>query len=67
MKKVLILTSVLLLNGCFYQVANNIDIKKAVKFCGGVDKIEEIEVWFGGAEYIRCTNTETTTTSKVAL
>ena len=46
----------LLLTGCFYQTVNQFDIERARSFCGGVDKIVEIESTFLGWEAALCTN-----------
>lgn len=47
-----IITS-LSLTGC-YQVANNVDLRKAVAFCGGVENIELVRVHFEGSEGVKC-------------
>jgi hypothetical protein len=54
MKHLLILALTLSLSGCFYQSANNTDLKKAVYFCDGINNIERINVHFNGAETVRC-------------
>lgn len=66
-KLILVLLSITMLQGCFYQVASNIDIKKAIKFCGGVDKVQEIEVWVTGEEKVICSDTNKGFLDRVAL
>lgn len=58
-KLFLIVVSVVALQGCFHQNTSKIDIKKAVEFCGSVDKVWEIQVNFLGGEYITCTDYST--------
>lgn len=56
MKKLIILLSVLSLSGCFYQKTSKIDIQKAIYFCGSVDNIWDVSVYFSGDEVITCTD-----------
>ena len=55
-KLILVLLSVSILQGCIYQKASKVDIQKAIKFCGSVDKIWDITINFVGNEYITCTD-----------
>ncbi len=54
MKHLLILALTLSLTGCFYQSANNTDLRKAEYFCNGVDNVESIDVVFDGKEFVNC-------------
>jgi len=53
-KLCIVLTCSLLMSGCFYQSANNTDLKKAIYFCNGISNIERINVRFDGEEYVKC-------------
>jgi hypothetical protein len=44
------------LSGCFHQTVNSSDIATAIKACGGLDKIQEIQAIFTGSEVATCTN-----------
>lgn len=50
----LIITTSFLLSGCFWQTANNIDLKKAAYFCGGLDKVVEVTISVDGTESVLC-------------
>lgn len=54
--KYFILIGCLSLTGCMYQTIDQFDIRRAAKFCGGVDKIVEIESTSFGRENALCTN-----------
>lgn len=54
--KSLVFVMCLSLTGCFYQTVNQFDIQRARSFCGGADKIVEIESTFLGGEAALCTN-----------
>lgn len=54
--KYLILIGCLSLTGCFYQTVGQFDIQRARNFCGGIDKIVEIEAHFNGDENVTCLN-----------
>lgn len=56
--KSLVLFMCLSLTGCFYQVVNQFDIKRASKACGGVEKIVQISADFNGQEKVLCMNAE---------
>ena len=49
------LTLALLLSGC-YQSVNTYDINRAVKHCGGVENIVEINLVFTGDESVLCSD-----------
>lgn len=53
MKKLLLILSIVGLTGC-YQSVNQTDLKKAVTYCGSVDKIEYIHVHMDGDEFTKC-------------
>lgn len=44
----------LLLAGC-YQSVNNMDLRKALHTCKGVDNIDYIEIMAHGDEIVKCT------------
>lgn len=44
------------LSGCFHQTVDSSDIATAIKACGGLDKIQEIQATFSGGESVTCTN-----------
>lgn len=54
------------LTGC-YQVANNVDLRKAEAFCGGLENVEEIAIWFNNREVVKCLNTATEDTHLIPL
>lgn len=60
-----IITS-LSLTGC-YQVANNIDLRKAEAFCGGLENVEQIAVHFSGSEVVKCISNEKQATHRIPL
>ena len=51
-KNLVVILGCVSLSGCFYQTANQMDIKKAVRFCGSVEEVYEISVRFDGSEKI---------------
>jgi hypothetical protein len=55
------------LSGCFYQNTNKIHIQKAIKFCGSVEDIYEIQVRASGSELIKCTGFTSELTNEVTL
>lgn len=54
------------LTGC-YQVANNVDLRKAAAFCGGVENIETVKVHFEGTERIKCIDGRDGFTGRIQL
>lgn len=54
MKYLIALIAAVMLSGC-HQMASNIDIQRAAKACGGVDKVVEIMLIFSGREIVTCT------------
>ena len=56
MKKLVIIFAVISLSGCMYQSVNNIDLRKALHACNGVENIEHITSRFDGSELVKCTN-----------
>jgi hypothetical protein len=54
MKQLLILALTLSLTGCFYQSANNTDLRKAEYFCNGLDNVDTVAVYFSGKEVVVC-------------
>ena len=52
--KLLLLSSVLGLSGCFHQVVNSFDIHRSIKFCGGIENVVEIKAHFLGYEQVGC-------------
>jgi hypothetical protein len=54
MKLCIALICCLALSGCFYQSANNTDLKKAIYFCDGISNVETIAVRFDTAETVKC-------------
>ena len=44
----------LVLSGCVYQSASQVDIEKAVYACGSIDNIEYISIQFTGNEGVMC-------------
>lgn len=54
MKHLLILTLTVSLTGCFYQVANNTDLRKAEYFCKGLENIDELQINAAGTEHVSC-------------
>lgn len=44
------------LSGCFYQSVNNVDIRKAIKYCGSLENIVEIQSHAHGREWAFCDN-----------
>lgn len=63
---ILILISVTL-SGCFWQTANNIDLQKAVYFCGGIENVIGIQIQAVGSEYVECTDGNKTFLSEVKI
>lgn len=55
------------LSGCFYQSVNNVDIRKAIKYCGSLENIVEIQAHLDGREYAFCDNTARTSLDDVLL
>ena len=53
-KLALILTSSLMLSGCFYQQVNTYDLHRAVVFCKSPENIASIVADAGGNEYVAC-------------
>ncbi len=54
MKTLLTLILCTMMTGCWYQSTSNIDIKKAIYFCEGVENIVSVEVQWDGMERIYC-------------
>ncbi len=54
MKQLLIVALAISLTGCFYQVANNTDLRKAEYFCKGVENIAELQIDAAGSEEVAC-------------
>ena len=54
MKQLLIVALTLSLTGCFYQVANNVDLRKAEYFCKGVANIAELQINANSDEQVTC-------------
>lgn len=52
--KFLYILPALFLSGCFYQTANSYDIKRAIKSCGSIENIVNLEIWALGDESVRC-------------
>ncbi len=57
-KLALILSSSLMLSGCFYQSVDQYDISRAVKVCGSAENIVRIKSHFLGSENVRCFDTK---------
>ena len=54
MKQLLIVALAIALTGCFYQVANNVELRKAVYFCKGLENIDELQINAVGTEDVTC-------------
>ena len=65
-KFLMVIALAALLSGC-YQVASNVDVRKAVHFCKGVEKVDELSIHFDGYEYVKCLDGTTTFLGKVNL
>ena len=44
------------LSGCFYQSVNNVDIRKAITYCGTLENVAAIRSTFVGDEIAHCDN-----------
>jgi hypothetical protein len=55
------------LSGCFYQSANNTDLKKAIYFCDGISNIERIKINSTGSEYVKCFSGEADWVDKIKI
>jgi hypothetical protein len=67
MKQILILALTLSLTGCFYQSANNTDLRKAEYFCNGIDNVEEIVVLYDGRERMSCLDGSSSLSDEIKL
>lgn len=56
MKTLALILLTLSLTGCFHQSVNFNDIQTAIKACGSLDNIVEIEAHATGGEYVRCSD-----------
>lgn len=65
--KYICLALVIPLSGCFYQSVSNVDIRRAVQYCGSVDNVVEISAQFIGEEWVYCDNKHRTNLDKVFL
>lgn len=54
MKHLLILTLTVSLTGCFYQAANNTDLRKAEYFCKGLENVDNLQINAAGTEHVLC-------------
>ena len=54
------------LTGC-YQVANNVDLRKAAAFCEGVENIESVTAFFEGTEGVKCIDGREHVTREIQL
>lgn len=54
MKFLSILVVAFSLSGCFYQTVNQYDLKDAIKVCGSLENIAQINSGFGGDESVIC-------------
>ena len=50
----LILTSSLMLSGCFYQTVNNYDLHRSIVFCKSPGNIASITAFVDGDEIVVC-------------
>lgn len=55
------------LSGCFYQTVDNVDIRKAIKYCGSLENVVSIKTTAGGYEFGRCDNKESENLDRVFL
>lgn len=67
MKQLLIVTLTISLTGCFFQSANNTDLRKAEYFCKGVENIDEIVIAFDGRERVQCMDNTSAKTDEIKL
>lgn len=44
------------LSGCFYQSVSNVDIRKAITYCGTLENVASISSTFVGDEVAYCDN-----------
>lgn len=46
------------LSGCFYQSVSNVDIRKAITYCGTLENVASVRSSFAGGEIAFCDNKE---------
>lgn len=56
MRSIFVILSSVVLSGCFYQATNQSDIQTAIKACGSLETIVEIQSYFIGNEWVKCAN-----------
>lgn len=54
LKYIGLIVTALALQGCMWQTVDSYDISRAVKFCGGMDKIAKITAHWSGGESVVC-------------
>ena len=67
MKYLVVFMCSVMMTGCLYQSVNISDLKKAISYCGSVEKVMYIDVYFGGRESITCTNGVSEKTVNITL
>lgn len=61
MKKLFLISCVVLLSGCFYQSVDDNDIALGKLYCESKgSEIKNIEVWWNGSEKVHCKNNDWT-------
>ncbi len=67
MKYLVVFMCSVMMTGCLYQSVNISDLKKAISYCGSVEKVMNINVHFEGSESITCTNGVSEKTVNITL
>lgn len=53
-KFIIAITSCIGISGCLYQRADSFDLHRAVSFCGSLENIANVVVFFDGDEKVVC-------------
>ncbi len=67
MKYLVVFMCSLMMTGCLYQSVDISDLKKAIAYCGSVEKVMSVDVYFAGSENNTCTNGVSEKTLNITL
>jgi hypothetical protein len=62
-----IVACTLLLQGCWYQTVDHLDLQRATYFCGSVEAVAEVQSWWLNEVYVTCINGNRIRASEVKI